>query len=83
MHQSPCGGQLEVWAGSYDVNFHCDFLKLFLEVRECTSLQGCISFFPPEFYKKIMLPIAFFSSCPGSYNITKKLPKNFFFFPFL
>jgi hypothetical protein len=27
--QSPCGGQLKVRAGSYDVNFYCDFLKLF------------------------------------------------------
>jgi hypothetical protein len=23
------GGQLEVWVGSHDINFHCDFLKLF------------------------------------------------------
>jgi hypothetical protein len=23
--------------GSHDVNFHCDFLKLFLEVRKCTT----------------------------------------------
>ena len=34
------GGQLEVQAGSYDVNFHYDFLKLFLEVQKCTSFAG-------------------------------------------
>jgi hypothetical protein len=39
MH-SPCGKQLEVRAGSFDVNFFCDFLKLFLEVGECTNLVG-------------------------------------------
>jgi hypothetical protein len=23
------GGQLEIWVSSYDINFHCDFLKHF------------------------------------------------------
>jgi hypothetical protein len=38
--QSPYRGQLEVWAHSYDINFHYDFLKLFLEVWECIHLVG-------------------------------------------
>jgi hypothetical protein len=37
---------LEVHVGSHNVNFHCDFLKLFLEVRECTSfVEICFVFF--------------------------------------
>jgi hypothetical protein len=33
-------GQLEVWVGSSYINFHCDFLKLFLEIEKCTSFVG-------------------------------------------
>jgi hypothetical protein len=49
------GGQLEIWAGSYDINFHCDFLKLFLEVRECNSFVGIFIYFHRIFRKKVML----------------------------
>ena len=49
--QSPCGRQLEVWARSYDVNFHCSFWKLFLKVRKCISFIE-IYFFLPDLRKK-------------------------------
>jgi hypothetical protein len=38
--QSSSRGELEVWTGSYDVNFYCDFLTLFLEVWECPTFKG-------------------------------------------
>jgi hypothetical protein len=34
----PLGEKLEVWARSYNVNFHYDFLKPFLEVRNVLAL---------------------------------------------
>ena len=29
------GGQLEIWVGLYDINFHYDFLKPFKKMRKC------------------------------------------------
>ena len=48
--QNSYEGQLEVWAGSHDVNFHCGLVKLFLE-GDVLSLQD-ITFFLPDIYKK-------------------------------
>jgi hypothetical protein len=59
--QSPCAGQLEVWTSFQDVNFHCDFLKLFLEMHKYTSF----------------MEICIFSNRLGKYKYTKKaLKKN-------
>jgi hypothetical protein len=37
------GEQLEVWASSYDVNFHCDFLKHFRRY-DCILTSGGYNF---------------------------------------
>jgi hypothetical protein len=44
---------------SYNVNFHYDFLKLFLEVQECTCFAQVWFFFffsHRIFRKKVLLP---------------------------
>jgi hypothetical protein len=82
MDQSPCGGQLEVWAGSYDVNFHCDYLKLFLKVQECTSFLGIkknSSDFPQKNYSTISV---FFKSSRELQVHQKSFQKNINFFSY-
>jgi hypothetical protein len=50
-------GKLEVWVGSYNANFHCDFLKLLLEMQECKKGEGDIIQLQkdPKKYQKIAL----------------------------
>jgi hypothetical protein len=43
---------MEVWGGSYDVDFHCDFFLINLEVQEYTSFVGIYNFFTKFLGKK-------------------------------
>jgi hypothetical protein len=74
----PLGEKLEVWARSYNVNFHYDFLKPFLEVRNVLALWGYIIFFT-RFKKKQLCCLQPISSRLASYKYTKKLPNLFYF----
>jgi hypothetical protein len=68
------GGQSEVLTGSLDVKFHSKFLKLFLEVQDCTSIVVNF-FFTKSFFYKVTLLEVLFVVIQIATSTSKNLPK--------
>jgi hypothetical protein len=72
---------LEVWVDSYNINFHCDFLKFFLEMEECTNFARINIYFLQDPKKKNNTTMSIFFNRLSNYKYTKITSKemlNFF-----
>jgi hypothetical protein len=66
--------------GSYDVNFHCDFLKCFWRYKNLLAFWGCNFFCTKSLEKKLCCPKHFSLIVRAATSTPEKLPKNYEFF---